>query len=125
MTDSAASNEKRRYSRVHFDADVLLTRDGQEWRTKLADISLNGLLTKTPDNWDVVPGERFHLEVIFIDSGALINGDVSIAHIDEDYTGFQMIGIDVDSVAHLRRLIELNIGDPDLLNRELSSLHWA
>ncbi len=125
MTDSATGNDKRRFSRVHFDADVLLTRDGQEWRSKLTDISLNGMLMRTPDNWDAVNGERFNLEIIFVDSGALINGEVTVAHSNNGHTGFQMIGIDVDSVAHLRRLIELNIGDPELLNRELSALHWA
>jgi hypothetical protein len=30
--------------------------------------------------------------------------------------------IDLDSITHLRRLLELNLGDPDLIERELSDL---
>jgi hypothetical protein len=30
--------------------------------------------------------------------------------------------IDIESLAHLRRLIELNLGDPALLERELAAL---
>jgi hypothetical protein len=30
--------------------------------------------------------------------------------------------IDIDSVTHLRRLVELNLGNADLLQRELSAL---
>ena len=60
-------NEKRHFSRVPFDADVLLTKDGKEWRSQLIDISLKGVLIKTPENWDAVNGEKFNLEVIFAD----------------------------------------------------------
>ena len=117
-------DEKRRFSRVPFDADVLLTKDGKEWRSQLIDISLKGVLVKTPENWDAVSGEKFNLEVIFADSGSLITADISVAHSEEDHTGFQINNIDVESVSHLRRLMELNLGDPELLNRELTSLFW-
>ncbi|MCG8610315.1 MAG: hypothetical protein MI864_07240, partial [Pseudomonadales bacterium] len=30
--------------------------------------------------------------------------------------------IDLDSITHLKRLIELNVGDPSLIERELSAL---
>ncbi len=118
------NDEKRRFSRISFDADVLISKDGQEWRTSLLDISLNGLLVTSPANWPGLPGEHFHAEVIFPDSGSLIHVEASVAHNNDGRTGLQVNNIDVDSVSHLRRLIELNLGDEDLLNRELASLHW-
>jgi len=36
--------------------------------------------------------------------------------------GFACTHIDIDSAAHLRRLVELNLGNPELLARELSAL---
>lgn len=117
-------NEKRRFSRIHFDADLLLTNGDKSWRTKLLDISLNGILARIPQGWDGVPGERYGVEVIFAERGALINGEVAVAHTEKDHIGFRIIGIDVDSVAHLKRLIELNLGDASLLDRELTALHW-
>jgi hypothetical protein len=36
--------------------------------------------------------------------------------------GFQVQYIDLDSATHLRRLVELNLGDPALLEREFENL---
>ena len=116
--------EKRRFSRIPFDANVLLTQHGTEWRSKLLDISLKGVLIETPSNWDAAIGEHFYLDVIFADSGSLINCNIAVAHENDNHVGFQITQIDVESVSHLRRLVELNLGNPDLLNRELTALHW-
>ena len=40
----------------------------------------------------------------------------------EGYWGLQWVQIDVDSLMHLRRLLELNLNDPGLLTRELAEL---
>jgi len=119
------TEEKRRFTRVPFDAKVLISQKEHEWHASMIDISLNGLLIATPDNWEAGPGEHFHVELIFTDSSALIHGDVEVAHSENGHTGFRMINIDVESVSHLRRLMELNLGNPELLNRELSGLHWV
>lgn len=118
------TDEKRRFSRIAFDATVLLSKDNNEWRTSIQDISLNGLLVNTPENWHATQGERFHAEILFADNGPVISADVSVAHKEEDKVGFKVVNIDVESVSHLRRLIELNLGDEELLNRELAKLHW-
>jgi hypothetical protein len=36
--------------------------------------------------------------------------------------GYRWEKIDLDSFSQLKRLVELNLGDPELLNRELSAL---
>jgi len=46
----------------------------------------------------------------------------SVAHIDPTRIGFICEHIDLDSITHLKRLVELNLGDEELLHRELSSL---
>ncbi len=122
MTDQPT--EKRRFSRVPFEADVTLSRGEHQWRTTLLDISLNGVLVRRPDDWQAEKGDRFTLELIFTDSGALITGEVEVAHAEHDHVGFHMVNIDVESVAHLRRLMELNLGDPEIMDRELAALHW-
>lgn len=121
---SDQQNEKRRFSRIPFDASVLLSKDGKSWRSKLLDISLKGILMETPKGWDGVNGERFQFEVIFAESGSLISGEIAVAHIGQGYAGFEISQIDVEGVGHLRRLVELNLGDSELLDRELSALHW-
>jgi hypothetical protein len=45
-----------------------------------------------------------------------------ITHVEGLYIGLACRNIDLDSVTHLRRLVELNLGDVALLERELSAL---
>lgn len=47
---------------------------------------------------------------------------VSLAHEKGRQLGFYCEEIDLDSITHLRRLIELNLGSSELLERELSAL---
>ncbi len=118
------TEDKRRFSRIPFDANVLLSKDGKEWRTSMLDISLNGLLVRTPENWEAVVGQHLDAEILFSDAGPVIAAEVTVAHQQDGRIGLQVLNIDVDSVAHLRRLVELNLGDEALLNRELELLNW-
>ncbi len=117
-------HEKRRFGRIPFNANVLISQNGKEWRSKLFDISFKGLMIETPKGLDAAIGERFHLEVIFTDSGSLINGNTSVAYVGQSHIGLEIMQIDVESAGHLRRLVELNLGDQELLERELTALHW-
>ncbi len=121
----AQQEEQRRFSRVHFDAEVAMVKDEQRWETTLHDISLNGVLLDAPKDKQLALGEAFSLEIIFTDGGSLITCEAEVAHINGTGIGFKITNIDVESVAHLRRLMELNLGDPELMDRELSALHWA
>jgi hypothetical protein len=46
----------------------------------------------------------------------------TVTHVAGRRVGLRCDNIDIDSVTHLRRLVELNAGDPNLLDRELSAL---
>jgi len=48
--------------------------------------------------------------------------DGRIANQRDDMMGIVCEHIDVDSMTHLRRLVELNMGDTSLLERELHAL---
>ena len=86
------------------------------------DVSLKGALTSIPEKWYGKTGEHFLLEIHLGDSAVQIRMQVSVAHVEEDRIGFKRELIDPDGIMHLRRLMELNIGDADLLDRELSEL---
>ena len=45
-----------------------------------------------------------------------------VSHVEWRYAGLRCLAIDLDSVTHLRRFVELNLGNPELLERELSAL---
>ena len=51
-----------------------------------------------------------------------INLEVKAVHIEENCIGFKTVHMDLDTATHLRRLVELNLGNENLLERELSEL---
>ena len=117
-----ATQNKRRFSRIEFDTEVRLINDKGTWKSKLIDISLKGLLLTVPRIWEAKIGDHYLTEIFADNEEAVIRMEVSITHIGEMQVGFQCKYIDLDSVSHLRRLVELNIGDPEILYRELSDL---
>ena len=114
-------DEQRQFSRIPFDVPVTLTLGTQAWETGLIDISLHGALIQAPQNFTADPGQDYRLAV-HLEGGPDICMDVQVAHQEKEELGLNCKDIDVDSITHLRRLVELNLGDPDLLERELSSL---
>jgi hypothetical protein len=48
--------------------------------------------------------------------------ETRVTHIEGRYAGLDCHNIDLDSVTHLRRLVEFNLGSEELLERELSAL---
>jgi hypothetical protein len=45
-----------------------------------------------------------------------------VVHREWTLVGVRCVEIDLESISHLRRLVELNLGDAELLHRELSAL---
>ncbi len=115
--------QKRQFTRIPFDADVRLTKQsGVAWDSRLYDISLKGALIAAPNGWDAQRGDEFLLEVFLAGEDIKIDMNVSIAHIGDGRVGFLCEFIDIDSISHLHRLIELNLGDEDQLEREISEM---
>jgi hypothetical protein len=89
----------------------------------LDDISLKGALLECPEGWSGSLGERCHLTLLLGgEPAAKIIMEGHIAHIEGHRVGLACDSIDLDSITHLRRLVELNAGDPELLDRELGIL---
>jgi hypothetical protein len=117
MTDN-----KRHFTRVLFDAPVTLSNDDTRWVTSVIDLSLKGALVKMPEQCHCQVGDPVILDIILNPDGTEIQMQASIAHKENDHIGLKCDHIDIDSITHLRRLIELNMGDMEMLNRELHEL---
>jgi hypothetical protein len=114
--------DQRRFSRVPFDTETLLSSDGQCWRCHLIDISIKGALVDAPTDAEFKVNQSAQLEVNLDQSGIIITMDMTVAHITNHHLGLKCEKIDAESIAHLRRLVELNLGDAELINRELMQL---
>lgn len=119
--DTPMPEEQRRFTRVPFDAKAVLVKDGREWPCDLIDLSLKGALIHKPTTWSGQAGEDYQL-TLMLNEDVSIRMDVSVAHVEDNHVGLYCKDIDLDSITHLRRLVELNLGDAGLLERELMAL---
>ncbi len=113
--------EKRHFHRVAHDARATLTYAGHALAGTVEDLSLNGCLLELAAPRQLDAGQVCHLS-IHLSQVIHINMDVVLAHQSGKDAGFRCVSIDTDSVAQLRRLIELNLGDSGLLERDMREL---
>lgn len=118
---SQTANERRRFQRIDFDAPTLIVQGERRWSAALHDISLKGLLVDKPQGWNGDPEQPFEAQ-IKLGTEALVKMEVVLTRTEQDRLGFVCRHIDLDSISHLRRLVELNLGDESLLERELAAL---
>ena len=122
MSNSPTSNsERRKFSRITFDAQTQLTQGNTEWPAQLLDISLKGLLLKCQLPEAIDAGQAIQAQIILSDL-TMINMTLVVAHREAEQLGLNSTSIDIDSVSHLRRLLELNLGNSEAAERELSEL---
>ena len=118
---SEVPEEHRRFTRVPFSAVVILRADDSLWECVVIDISLKGALLSRPVSWSVILGQDVDLDVQ-VTEDIHIHMQGVVVHIEADHVGVTCQHIDLDSAAHLRRLVELNLGDEAQLHRELQAL---
>ncbi|POY78822.1 PilZ domain-containing protein [Pseudomonas amygdali pv. morsprunorum] len=119
MTDSPA--DRRRFKRIAFDAKTDLKQGDQTWKVQLVDLSLKGLLIERPDPWNSDQTQPFEVDII-LSNDAHVKMDVKITHDNSRQLGFVCRHIGLESISHLKRLVEVNLADPEELDRELAAL---
>jgi len=99
------SQERRHYSRVNFDHEAYLHSAGERYECQLLDVSLKGVLVEVSEDFPAQSGQ--------------IQADSTLVFKKDNQCGFRFDEIGIDSLTHLRRLLELNTGDSDLVRKEL------
>ncbi len=121
-TDNQQQNERRRFTRISFDARTELQQGDKSWSVELVDISLHGLLIKQPEDLDASMGEEFRVVVHLAGDEIELVLPVHLARIHPPWLGLECGAMELESISHLRRLVELNLGNQQLLDRELEHL---
>jgi hypothetical protein len=117
--------DKRRFTRIHFEAAATLRLDDEPHAVELLDISLHGALLRVPTSLKVAAGAPCVAELDLDGGNAVIRMEGHVSHVEGGAVGVACDHIDLDSITHLRRLVELNLGDEALLHRELLALWHA
>jgi hypothetical protein len=115
--------DRRRFHRIHFDAPALLTLENGQIESLIIDCCLKGALVKRQPDWQPVLGARVDLEVrLSADHLETIRMETEVNRVGRDSVSLLCNHIDLDSIIRLRRLVELNLGDTRLLERDLEHL---
>ena len=123
MQDEQSRHAQRRlYSRIPFRTTATLSVGAVRVDCELCDLSLKGALVRPDCLPPPAPGERCELELPLDEGETVIRMGARVAHAEQGQVGIVCDEIDLDSMTHLRRLLELNVGDSDRLQDELSSL---
>lgn len=118
--ENTRSPEQRRFSRILFNAPATITADGVKHPCEVLDLSLRGVLLRTAAPLSLGATTELALTLGSDDFGIVMSCEV--AHVTDAHIGLRCMQTDLDSITHLRRLLELNANDADLLERELSAL---
>lgn len=116
-----AGDDQRRFTRIPFTARARLSAGSAAFVVALLDISLKGVLLRADASWSARPGEDVEL-TLELGDGIAIRMQCRVAHVETGRVGLVCHHLDVDSATHLRRLIELNLGDESRLHRELGAM---
>lgn len=115
------SADQRRFHRVLYHTPAALVSGGKQWPCTVLDISLKGCLLDVPEDWQSSDGDAVQVDIP-LDTGLRIGMGATLARRNGRQAGFLCRDIDLDSICVLRRLVELNLGDSDLLERDFHSL---
>lgn len=113
---------RRQFTRILFSIKAELAIEDKTYPVSIHDISLNGALVTAIDSEHSLKGKLGTLQFLLSDNESAVTMNIAVVHEEENETGLQCNAIDIDSVTHLRRLVELNLGDSEQLDKELSQL---
>ncbi|WP_347986876.1 PilZ domain-containing protein [Methylomonas sp. AM2-LC] len=116
------TEEKRRFHRALYNAEAVLISTNISIPCKIIDISLKGCLLAFAEPLNIQKGMLNTLNITLSDDESIIM-DISAVHETGNHIGFICQHIDIDSITNLRRLVELNLGNSEILDRELIALN--
>jgi hypothetical protein len=114
------AEERRRFTRISFGGTCRIEDETGISSAELLDISLKGALIRVDDVDVFEPDKTCELEVVISETPLIaLHIKVRMVYLSGDRVGMYFLTTDIDSITHLRRLIELNMGDADKTMEEL------
>ena len=110
--------EHRKFSRIKFPAHTKIEIEGHPYGGELLDISLKGALISSTE-LPLTLSKDALIKVFLPSSSISMYFSARLVHLDGDHYGFKFTSYDVESITHLRRLLEFNLEDQDQVIKEL------
>lgn len=114
-------NDKRRFHRIFYHALATVTTDTTVYPCEIMDLSLKGCLVRFDQPWTPDPDKTCILRLQLSDEVCIVM-EILLTHNKGNESGFQCKHIDINSISELKRLVELNLGNSELLERDMQAL---
>ena len=115
-------SEQRIYRRIPFRTEAELKINDTHYPYDLIDLALQGALFKSEQDIPVEIGQQGTITIVLPASDLTMEFTGELIHQRGHFYGFIFVSEDAVTMGHLRRLLELNFGDGDAVDREF--LHW-
>ena len=113
--------ERRGFTRVELALPVEIHQGGSVWHQSLIDISLSGVATDQPDEWDAQYNEPFTL-IIALDGDSQLELHAYLQHVESNRLGFSVQHVDRENIEPLKAVLEAHM-DLATLEEELLELN--
>lgn len=115
-------DDKRKFHRVPFQCECQISSGDRKWTGELLDISLRGALFQLPQKASLELGANCYLDIQLADGNIDLQFEAELVHREDDRHGFLFLSENLETLTHLRRLLELNLGSDDFTKKEFS--YW-
>ena len=112
--------EKRNFHRIPFATNAEILCNDKKYTGELLDISLKGALIQGTGHISLEMGSRSYLTIHLLETEIVLNFEADLVHTEENKLGFKFVSEDAETAMHLRRLLELNIGSADEIEKEIA-----
>ncbi|MDC7219742.1 MAG: PilZ domain-containing protein [Spirochaetales bacterium] len=114
---------ERKFMRTDFYVNGYFNEAGETITFKVVNLSLKGALIHLDEEMALQKNQTMDLSILLTHSDVKINARGNVVHICQDGSyGIKFESIDLDSMIHLRRLLELNTVPEGEIERELNFL---
>lgn len=114
--------ERRRFSRIVYQTQAALTQGSTEVTALVSDLSLHGILATCDQSEQLDRDKQVNVEFSLSGSDVTIQLVGNIVGLNNNVIRLSIDHIDIESIGHLKRLVELNVGDDELLHRDIEHL---
>lgn len=119
---NSPATERRRFPRVGFDGLCVLEHNQHNYPAMLIDICQDGALVHTELTLGIEPGELAGISIQLAESTELIQLQTRLVQHDGNLLRFRAEPMDEATTSHLRELVAKELGDPEILERNIDQL---
>lgn len=120
--EAATGAERRWFPRFPFHSRAVLMFEGVQQEGTLIDLSLSGVLFRGRTAIDAERGEHCLLDIQQGAGRGVVRASAFVAYAEGELAGLQFRQLDFGTMQGLMRIAEMNLGTPEMMQRELGAL---